>query len=82
MKNADVQRSVYYWVVKSLEDADYKVSMEFRGTKSEDQRVFLLIKWFKKQDETLKKYMDSYIKKHTRRSEQHTPQTITINRKK
>lgn len=69
MKNADVQPRVYFWVLKSLEEAGYKVKIVFQGTKAESQKVFLIIKWFGKQDDKLKSYMDKYIKKHTVKAE-------------
>lgn len=69
IKNSDVQRNVYYWVLKSITDADYKVRIIFRGgNRAESQRVFLLVRWFKKQDKELRDHMDDYIKKHTAKS--------------
>jgi hypothetical protein len=65
MKNADVQLSVYYWISTTLEKAGYKVRFMFQGNKSETQKVFITIRWFKKQDTDMKKYMSDHIKSHT-----------------
>ncbi len=67
MKNADAQRSIYYWVMKTLEENDYKVNITFVGSTVEEQNVFLNVRWFKKQDVLLQQFMDDYIKKHVQR---------------
>lgn len=72
MSNAKAQMHVYFHVIKSLKKSGYFPKLEIIGNNSENQRVYLYIKWHSKDDIEMEKYMNSYIKAHILDSSRHT----------
>lgn len=65
LDNKSAQRLVYFYTLKTLEDAGYEANIKFIGEKAESQKVFLRVKWMTSEDERLQKYMDRYIASRT-----------------
>jgi len=55
------QRHIYFHLLKALQEAEYIVKIEFRGTSSTSQRVFLHINWMTPEQKLKEAEMDSFI---------------------
>lgn len=65
MINQRAQMYIYFKVLRALKQAQYFPNIRFNGKKNEEQRAFLHVKWFSKEDEEMEKYMDKFIKMHS-----------------
>ena len=61
LTNAEAQRLVYFYTLKTLEDAKYIPTMIFSGARAENQKVSLQVEWMTAEDKQLQNYMDHYI---------------------
>ena len=59
------QRMIYYYTLKSLEDAEYEPRLILDNPKSAHPRAFIVVTWINSKDIAEKKYMDDYLKSRT-----------------
>ncbi len=64
MTNNRAQMHVYFHLLRALKKADYFPKIEFINRNSHNQKVFLYIKWFSREDIEMERYMNKFIQAH------------------
>lgn len=65
MSNKRAQMYVYFHLLRALEKAKYFANIKILGDKPSNQKVFIYVKWFSKDDIEMEKYMNKFIQSKT-----------------
>jgi len=63
VKKARLERMIYYYVLRSLEDAEYSATITFGGSPAKP-RTYLRVTWKTPAEVQEDEYMDLYIRQH------------------